>query len=136
MDNAFVIRKIFCISIPGVVKSKRRIVCPLFQNSCGVGFVELSVLFLIDDEMVQLCVTPAEYGQRLVPRKDRMFRRLGRVDPYQRRYTSLAFNCEEKDLSVKVQHATRDQQRPLGSRSEIRGAQPLPLHSSNNRTST
>lgn len=33
------------------------------SNSCGVGVVELSVLFLVDDEMVQLCVTPAEYGQ-------------------------------------------------------------------------
>ena len=47
--------------------------------------VELSVLLLVDDEMLQLCVRSAEYGQRLVPRKDGMFRRLGRVDLYQRR---------------------------------------------------
>ena len=119
MGNAFVIRKVLGISIPGVVKSERRIVCILFQKRCGVGVVELSVLFLVDDEMVQLCVTSAEYGQRFVPRKDGMFRRLGRVDLYQRRYTWLAFNIVDKDLSVKVQHATRAQQRPLGSLSEI-----------------
>ena len=46
--------------------------------------VELSVLFVVDDEMVQLCVVPAEYGQRFVPRKDGMYRRLRRVDLYQR----------------------------------------------------
>ena len=96
MINAFAIRRVLGISVPGVVKSERRIVCLLFQNSCGVGVVELSVLFLVDDEMVQLCVTPAEYGQRFVPRKDGMFRRLGRVDLYQRRYTWLAFSLEDR----------------------------------------
>lgn len=46
--------------------------------------VELSVLFFVDDEMLQLCVVSAEYGQRFVPRKDGMFRRLGQVELYQR----------------------------------------------------
>ena len=32
MDNASVIRKVLGISIPGVVESERRIVCPLFQQ--------------------------------------------------------------------------------------------------------
>ena len=43
-----------------------------------VGVVELSVLFFVDDKMVQLCVVPAEYGRRFVPCKDGMFRRVGR----------------------------------------------------------
>ena len=58
----------------------------LYFKSYGVGMIELSVLFYVDDEMLQLCVVSAEYGRRYVPRKDGMFRRLGRVDLYQRQY--------------------------------------------------
>lgn len=32
MDNAFVINEVLGISIPGIVESERRIVCPLFQQ--------------------------------------------------------------------------------------------------------
>ena len=48
--------------------------------------VELSVLFFVDDEMLQLCVVSAEYGREYVPCKDGMFRRLGGVDLYQRQH--------------------------------------------------
>ena len=136
MDNAFVIRKVIGISIPGVVKSERRIVCLLFQNSCGVGVVELSVLFLVDDEMVQLCVMAAEYGQRFVPCKDGMFRRLGRVDLYQRRYTSLAFIAEERICQSKynVQREPSSGLSDLSPRFEALSL--YHLHPSNNRTIT
>ena len=56
----------------------------IISNSEAVGVVELSVLFWVDDEMVQLCVVLAGYGQKFKPRKDGMFRHLGRVDLYQR----------------------------------------------------
>lgn len=84
MDNAFVIRKILgCFHSWGCGEREEDSVF-IISNSEAVGVVELSVLFWVDDEMVQLCVVFARYGRNVKPRNDGMFRRLGGVDLYQR----------------------------------------------------
>ena len=75
------------ISIPGVVESEKRKVCSFFQTVRLLVLSSYRSFSGVDDEMVQLCVVLARYGRKFrkfKPRKDGMFRRLGRVDLYQR----------------------------------------------------